>query len=657
MKTILAVTVTCLFLAATGEVDHERQPTSCLNAYEDCMKDIRCSWVWMLFNTTCCLEDNQDQSVCQAGYNTFMLNKYRFRNCRCDIFSAEFADCHYVQETVFRSPCRGNTHLPSVMTPSHRRPITCNSAMEMCLQDGECALSWTAYNKSCRSDSEIGCSPSSDIDCNVLKHELDETVLKDCFCPTMDDSENRCFTIWDALQQNPCMVSQPQLAFTPKVSLGEAPTGGYNNGESTCYRAVQDCMVNETCYEYFSRYLNTCMVDITTGRCRTDECLKAMRDVFSTVSPKLTHALVFCHCRQEDFTCYGMKSAFTSQCVKGETPLPSCLTLKMRCESDPLCKVSYQLMKDNCAFQGNDCVGNYSACRAALVGTFGTTLSLGCQCNTEGNEQLLCLEYMNMFTSNPCVVKSSKAYFKDFLENTETVSGCWLEPMLTRKDNRILMPIGKWVKICPDTCSNQQACFCSEGGNLIDCFDLPTNDSELCRYSHNQRKDNMSKICKCWIGDDVCLQPLEVNATIKYRQVPLLRVAYSVQEVAWLNEEIMGLFTVDTVLENLQVVLHELYNETDCSLSIWKKEKGLIEYSTTVNCSHQLEALMNMINEQDRRIVHDLILSVLKVASVTDAGVEHPTIGYLASQLSMARADLALSLVVAMVLSFFEIQS
>lgn len=26
------------------------------------------------------------------------------------------------------------------------------------------------------------------------------------------------------------LVSQPQLAFTPKVALGEAPTGGYNNG-------------------------------------------------------------------------------------------------------------------------------------------------------------------------------------------------------------------------------------------------------------------------------------------------------------------------------------------------------------------------------------------------------------------------------------------
>lgn len=107
---------------------------------------------------------------------------------------------------------------------------------------------------------------------------------------------------------------------------------------STCHAAVDECSNNSTCHHYFSAYLSACMMDLLTGTCRYEECMRAMREVFTTVSPSLTFDMVFCHCEEDDSACHRMKSVLSPQCIEGSTPTLSCLIVKGDCEADTCCK-------------------------------------------------------------------------------------------------------------------------------------------------------------------------------------------------------------------------------------------------------------------------------------------------------------------------------
>ncbi|PIK41072.1 hypothetical protein BSL78_22080 [Apostichopus japonicus] len=466
----------------------------------------------------------------------------------------------------FNGSCKGQA--TNSITVPQVQSHTCVDAEQTCLRDSKCATTLRTYTENCVGLSESVCSTLRG-NCGVLKSEVDETILKDCICPVENDTDITCEQIWETFHKDPCVSSCETILHE------ETLIGGEHDGGSTCQTAVDQCYNNSTCYSYFSSYLSACLIDMTTGRCNHDQCMRAMRDVFTTVPPSLTHALVFCYCKEDDSLCHGLKSALSPQCVEGDNPTVSCLTIKTRCEAKPA-------------------AGDYALCRNAFVGTFGTLLSTTCICEeAEPVKQDICLQYLRLITQNPCVEKASKSYFTDLTEQTK--SGCFIPTSSDDERNHgIMMPTGVYAKFSSQNSTRQTACLCSETGRLVDCFSFPANHISSC----DQRNESQSvtsvthtptsqygyekSLCTCVNGERVCInERIESVFNTPALDLPFLLVAYSEKEVALVNNESRRMITTSAILGRLEDVLKDILKAPNCYCTDYKEYRHVLEFSFT----------------------------------------------------------------------------
>ncbi|XP_071851743.1 uncharacterized protein [Apostichopus japonicus] len=613
---------------------------------------------WMFFNGSCrgqeCFISSTTSQFCNAGYNTLMKDEYRFANCHCDIFLPMFPNCLDIQETVLRNPCR--TRATNSITVPQVQSHTCVDAEQTCLRDSKCATTLRTYTENCVGLSDSVCSTLRG-NCGVLKSEVDKTILKDCICPVENDTDITCEQIWETFHKDPCVSSCETILHE------ETLIGGEHDGGSTCQTAVDQCYNNSTCYSYFSSYLSACLIDMTTGRCNHDQCMRAMRDVFTTVPPSLTHALVFCYCKEDDSLCHGLKSALSPQCVEGDNPTVSCLTIKTRCEANPCCRANYQRMLEYCHFDQNDCVGDYALCRNAFVGTFGTLLSTTCICEeAEPVKQDICSQYLRLITQNPCVEKASKSYFTDLTEQTK--SGCFIPTSSSDERNHgIMMPTGVYAKFSSQNSTRQKACLCSEAGRFVDCFSFPANHISSC----DQRNESQlvtsvthtptsqygyeKSLCTCVNGERFCInERTESVFNTPALDLPFLQVAYSEKEVALVNNESRRMITTSAILGRLEDVLKDILKAPNCYCTDYKEYRHVLEFSFTDNCTVYLVKLADMINTRNSLVQSDLLLSVLKLAVVMKEPTEYSESWAVGSRSSFKSAEIFSILLVVLLL-------
>ncbi|XP_071511791.1 uncharacterized protein [Diadema antillarum] len=361
-----------------------------------------------------------------------------YHSCTCNETSPDFQQCTYQRRLVADNPCREETatvvlppsgsvpsspgiiteetSLSSSLAMSTAVPLDCLEAIEECEKDGTCAQALNAFYEDCTSR-KGRCRLTSEEEleaCTSSLGQLDISLLQ-CTC---DRNQRLCKRRRKKIQQNPCIVDTPPSEVEEEDSgfdIGAiviGPTGGYNNGESTCVAALTQCTGNDRCRESLGDYLKRCRPDDVTGHCNRESCRHVIRHFFSQVSPLYTHALVYCRCEKDDVKCEAVQDGLNPPCAVSETPTPDCQDLVERCNADASCRSAYANYKELCqpsAATETGCKYPYGACRTARVAILGTIIASSCKCVSNSTDT--CRVHQNITFENRCFEKATKEYF------------------------------------------------------------------------------------------------------------------------------------------------------------------------------------------------------------------------------------------------------
>ncbi|XP_072163244.1 uncharacterized protein [Diadema setosum] len=414
--------------------------------------------VLIILDDSTCHATGSDLSDCvitlqYLSWNIPVMDAYH--SCTCNETSPDFQQCTYQRRLVADNPCREETatvvlppsgsvpsspgiiteetSLSSSLAMSTAAPLDCLEAIEECEQDGTCARALNAFYEDCTSR-KGRCRLTSEEElesCTSSLGQLDISLLQ-CTC---DRNQRLCKRRRKKIQQNPCIVGGTVEQTTTSLAKTEVdtppseieeeddggfdvgaivigPTGGYNNGESTCVGALTQCTGNDRCRESLGDYLKRCRPDDVTGHCNRESCRHVIRHFFSQVSPLYTHALVYCRCEKDDVKCEAVQDGLNPPCAVSETPTPDCQDLVERCNADATCRSAYANYKELCqpsAATETGCKYPYGACRTARVAILGTVIASSCKCVSNSTDT--CRLHQNITFENRCFERATKEYF------------------------------------------------------------------------------------------------------------------------------------------------------------------------------------------------------------------------------------------------------
>ncbi|XP_792667.4 uncharacterized protein LOC587864 [Strongylocentrotus purpuratus] len=671
---ILLVT---FFLGQRNEANGEQM--SCTDARRACERDDFCSLGLIAIQHHCGNVDGRSCEATPSGLvNCLMMLQdariYRvFASCYCDPSSPEFAACHHQQRLTISNPCMNATgSAPSLSISSDgssaipaptSAPGNCFKVIKACKEETVCQEKLQAFYDACPTRKHDTCRLTSAEEravCTSAQWALDENLMN-CTC---EEDRSKCKRQRKRLQENPCVISAPThgdiTAAAPHRLTGDesvkgeseeeeldeleeecpvdesnvviGPSGGYNNGASTCKEALTECTMNKVCRDDFSDILIKCNPQEIEEYCNRQECRSIVRKFFTDTSPIYTHALVFCHCQVGDIQCETIKRGLNPTCARSGIQNLDCLDLVQRCNEDSYCRSAYRNYQELCKPSDDEsgCAYSYGACRSARVAIIMTIMGSSCSCDSNNTD---CRYHQKMIFDNSCYDRSDKGYYSSIaptepadLPPTECVVNNSLNgmPYKVKPGSLALVPFG-------DRCYSM--CICVYNGNLENCVTQPCPDDIHCtvnniEYKHDELFSHPAYgYCICRSGNVLCTRRHESGSEKESQLVfPSISVAYDSQLQYHLNSQLEESFGDGSILRGLQSILDN-QESVPCRLQLLENTDNtlLISVYYTVNmnaCFNQMYRLSNMINMKHPAIHLNPTLSILKIATV-EQGAHH----------------------------------
>ncbi|XP_063313666.1 GDNF family receptor alpha-4 [Pelobates fuscus] len=323
-----------------------------------------------------------------------------------------------------------------------RTAITASSSRD-CLQAGEACKS----NHSCSSNlrtlrqciagngaNKLG--PNAKNQCKRTVTALLSSQLHGCKCKRGMKKEKNCLNIYWSIHHTlmegiSIPESSPYEPFVrgfDYVRLASITAGSENEVTQVnrCLDAAKACNVDETCQKLRTDYVTMCIRQTTrTGFCNRSKCHKALRKFFDRVPAEYTNELLFCPC--EDTACAERRrQTIVPACSYESKEKPNCLTPLDSCKDNYICRSRFAAFQLDCQPSLQSVTGcaqeNYAACLLAYTGIIGSAItpnyvdnssssvSPWCTCNTSGNRQEECENFLHLFTDNICLQNAIHAF-------------------------------------------------------------------------------------------------------------------------------------------------------------------------------------------------------------------------------------------------------
>nr|XP_054768710.1 uncharacterized protein LOC129276349 [Lytechinus pictus] len=663
------IVIVALCLGQIFKAEGERM--SCMDARLECQSDEFCKLGLMAINVHC---GNVDGGRCEAtalGLPTclMMLQDSRihgiFGGCFCDPTSPQYAACRYHQRLINSNPCMnatGSFHPPptnSAEPTSATLPpsANCFKTLKACKEDTVCHQNLEHFYDACPTRRHGTCRLSSQaerVECTAAHGVLDSKLL---YC-TCEENKTKCKRQRKRIQENPCVISEPtsadvtdptphELTVVETVKGGEeeeleqsddecpvdetnlviGPSGGYNNGESTCKEALTECTRNEMCRQDFSELITQCNPQEIEEYCDRSACRSIVRKFFTDTSPIYTHGLVFCHCQEGDLPCATIQKGSNPTCARSGIENLDCLDVVEQCNEDSYCRSAYRNYLELCKPSDDEsgCTYSYGACRSARVAIIGTIMGSSCSCDSNNTD---CRYHMRMFFDNACYDLAAKGFYSS-VAPTEPPELSAAVCIVNSSQNGVPYRVkpGSYALVSFDgRCYS--LCVCVYNGNMENCVSQPCPEDAHCLVNNIEFKNNelfshsSYGHCICLTGKVLCTSRHGTGSSGKQTQhvSPSISIAYDSVSLDHLNSQLDESIGDSSIISDLQTILDH-QEPVPCQLQLLEHTDNTIlisvYYTDNMNsCFNQLYRLSNMINSKHPAITLNPVLSSLKIATV-----------------------------------------
>ncbi|CAI9556784.1 unnamed protein product, partial [Staurois parvus] len=312
----------------------------------------------------------------------------------------------------------------------------CLQAGEACKNNPGCSFNLRTLRQCIAGNGANKLAPNAKSQCKRTVDALHSSQLHGCKCKRGMKKEKNCLNIYWSIHHTlmegvSVLESSPYESFVrgfDYVRLASITAGSENEVTQVnrCLDAAKACNVDATCQKLRTEYVGLCIR--TTARndaCNRSKCHKALRKFFDRVPPEYTNELLFCPC--EDTACAERRrQTIVPACSYESKEKPNCLTPLDACKGDYICRSRLAAFQLDCQPSPHSVTGcaqeNYAACLMAYTGIIGSPITPNyvdnssssvapwCTCNTSGNRQEECENFLHYFTNNICLQNAIHAF-------------------------------------------------------------------------------------------------------------------------------------------------------------------------------------------------------------------------------------------------------
>uniref|UniRef100_A0AAY4DHE9 GDNF/GAS1 domain-containing protein n=1 Tax=Denticeps clupeoides TaxID=299321 RepID=A0AAY4DHE9_9TELE len=276
----------------------------------------------------------------------------------------------------------------------------CLLAGDACSADEACSPRLRTLRQCVAGDGSVKLGPGARSHCTNAVSALLSSPLRGCQCRRGMKKEKNCLSIYWSLYQSDSDVGMMTV--------------------NRCLDAAKACNVDDLCQRLRTDYVSACIKPSSkSGLCNRAKCNKALRRFFDRVPPEFTHELLFCPC--SDMACSERRrQTIVPSCSYEAGEKPGCLALTKTCRDDYVCRSacrprSPSQTPDEGSASGCK-QGSHAYCLLAYTGLIGSpvtpnyvdnstsNVSPWCTCVTSGNQREQCLEFLEIFTNNICLI-------------------------------------------------------------------------------------------------------------------------------------------------------------------------------------------------------------------------------------------------------------
>ncbi|KAM9329064.1 GDNF family receptor alpha-4 [Gastrophryne carolinensis] len=312
----------------------------------------------------------------------------------------------------------------------------CLQASEACKHNPGCSFNLRTLRQCIAGNGANKLAPNAKSQCKRTVDALHSSQLYGCKCKRGMKKEKNCLNIYWSIH-NTLMEGVSLLDNSPYesfvrgfdyVRLASITAGSENEVTQVnrCLDAAKACNVDATCQKLRTEYVAHCIRPTArTDGCNRAKCHKALRKFFDRVPAEYTNELLFCPC--EDTACSERRrQTIVPACSYETKEKPNCLTPLDACKSDYICRSRLAAFQLSCKPLQHSMTGcakeNYAACLMAYTGIIGSPITPNyvdnssssvapwCTCNTSGNRQEECENFLHIFTNNICLRNAIHAF-------------------------------------------------------------------------------------------------------------------------------------------------------------------------------------------------------------------------------------------------------
>ncbi|CAI2730001.1 unnamed protein product [Schistosoma spindalis] len=355
-----------------------KQNTSCLELLENCTKSPACAIALNKFRALCTVRTcNKLKSQCLEASKKFLQLKTHMNcDCKSELNEGRYRRCLDYKEAVIDNKC-----------------VEISSSQEINLVNGN-ELEYSFVNM------------------NLEKNSAIIPVSPDYHVAVQNNSRSLENETLSVLHQSHFIGSNISGQRSNEYTDIETIVSETWDNKMECYSIFYECLREPVCLQHFVNLRYGCaQMNRQFIACRNpNQCINSL-ELFYKETNSLVNKAISCTCTASDLDCQQMQNVFVPRCIRQSYGLRmDCYQAWVKCQNDPVCRTSYDLLVSECQTSNGLCYLNPFACLNSYRRLWSGPWAGGCSCevtrqklNPSNNVLTGCSEFGRILTQPPCV--------------------------------------------------------------------------------------------------------------------------------------------------------------------------------------------------------------------------------------------------------------
>ncbi|CAH8570049.1 unnamed protein product [Schistosoma margrebowiei] len=359
-------------------LNKNKQNTSCLDLLENCTKLPACAIALNKFRALCTVRTcNKLKSQCLEASKKFLQLKTHMNcDCKSELNEGRYRRCLDYKEAVIDNKC-----------------VEISSNQEINLVNGN-ELEYSFVNM------------------NMEKNLATIPVSPDYHTAVQNNSTSLENETLSVLHHSQFISSNISGQRSNELTDIETIVFETWNNKIECYSIFYECLREPVCLQHFVNLRYGCaQMNRQFIACRNpNQCINSL-ELFYKETNSLVNKAISCTCAVNDLDCQQIQNVFVPRCIRQSYGLRmDCYQAWVKCQNDPVCRTSYDLLVSECHTSNGLCYLNPSACLNSYRRLWSGPWAGGCSCevtrpklNPSNNVLTGCSEFGRILTQPPCV--------------------------------------------------------------------------------------------------------------------------------------------------------------------------------------------------------------------------------------------------------------